>query len=82
MTSVVLSPELVLVTPELRAAACAALPAYPPYPPRHATSEAPQNHRRVTQVAAYTLSATARTTVWGVGLAGTFAALAVAAHFA
>jgi hypothetical protein len=78
----VLSPELVLVTPELRASACAALPPYPPYPPRAAAAPyAAQHHGRVTQVAAYAVSATARTTVWGVGVAGTFAAIAVVAHF-
>jgi len=81
VTGAVLSPELVLVTPELRASACAALPPYPPYPPRSGAPLTAAQHRRATQIAAYTLSATARTIVWGVGVAGSFAAVALLAHF-
>lgn len=80
MTSTVVSPELVLVTPELRASACAALPPYPPYPPRPVTLPRTQHRARATQVAVYTLAAVLRTAVWGAGVAGTLAAIAIAAH--
>jgi hypothetical protein len=82
VTTAILSPELVLVAPELRASACAALPPYPPYPARTVAVSAEQPHRRATQIVIYPLAAATRTAVWGVGVAGALAALAIAAHFA